>query len=377
MSRYCAICTSAVSTKKPAISCDGLCKKQFHIACIGVSSDLPSLIKEVSGLSWRCSTCSELHDVIDRGKILDMFQEKITDFFSELNDLFISVKHDVLSKAEEKLEELKFPAVSPPKVKPSYSSVLCNSSKSAVVVKPKSNQDNKQTKSDIMNNVIPADTGININKIKHIRDGGLLLSCQSSEENSRLKKLAQEKLSENYEIREVKGLHPRIRIVGLSEKLDPESICKLVVKQNNEIISSPLDCKVVRIGATKKKADVFQATLQLNIVDYNRVIENGYLLVGLDICKVYDAIEIMRCYKCNGFNHSKFNCKNAVSCPKCSLSHDLNTCPSDKFRCVNCSSMKEKSPDLAIDLEHAAWDHERCHAFKMAVSKLKSDLGYQ
>lgn len=377
MSR-CALCTSAVTTKKQAISCEGLCKKQFHLTCIGTSNDLLSFIKDVSGLSWKCTNCSDLQDIFDKEKLHDIFEKKLTNFFGELNHLFTSVKSDFLKKAEEKLAEFQFPEATPiPKAKPSYSSVLCNSAHPAIIVKPKVTQDNKLTKSDILQNINPVDTDININKIKHIKDGGLLLSCQSTEEISRFKQMAQEKLSSDYEIRELKGLHPRIRIVGLSEKMDPDTICKFIVKQNNDLFSAVSDCKIIKVWPTKKNPEIYQAILQLDISDYAKVINNGCLLIGLDICKVYEAIEILRCFKCNGYNHSKTHCKNNLSCPKCSLRHELNVCRVDKLKCINCSVLKEKSIDSNINFEHAAWDRENCHAYKMAILKLKSDLGYQ
>lgn len=377
MSR-CGTCSTSFTAKKQAISCGGLCKKQFHLNCIGAPNDLLSLIKDVPGVSWKCTNCRDRQEFLDEEKLHEVFEEKLTNFFVELNQMFTSVKSDFLKQAEEKLAEFKAPDVLPLKVKPSYSSVLCNSSHTSIVVKPKVTQDNRKTKSDILQNFNPTTTDININKIKHIKDGGLLLSCQSSEEVSKFKRLAQEKLSSDYEIRELKGLHPRIKIVGLTEKLDPDTICKLIRKQNSALFSANSDssCKVIKVWPTKKNPEILQAILQLDISDYRKVTNNGCLLIGLDICKVYEALEILRCFNCNGFNHSKSNCKNNLTCPKCSSKHELNACRANNFKCINCCQLKEKS-NSDINIDHAAWDRENCHAYKLAIDKLKSDLGYQ
>lgn len=213
MSR-CGICTNSVTIKKQAVSCSGICKKLYHLSCVGATNDLLTLIKDTPGLTWKCNNCREFQELFDEHQMKDIFEKKLKSLFEDLNGLFDAVKSDFLKKAEEKISQFKLPST-PPKVisKPSYSSVICNSSQPAVIVKPKTAQENKQTKSDILHNVNPVDTDININKIKHIKDGGLLVSCQTSEETAKFKQIAQEKLSNHYDIRELKGLHPRLRIV--------------------------------------------------------------------------------------------------------------------------------------------------------------------
>ena len=375
MSR-CGMCTNCVTLKKQAVSCSGICKKPYHLACIGATSELLALIKDTPGLTWKCSNCREIQELFDEHEIRSIFQKKLESLFDNLNGLFDAVKLDFLKRAEEKISQFELPN-SPTKIinKPSYSSVICNSSHPAVIVKPKSAQENKQTKSDILRNFNPINSDINISKIKHIKDGGLLVSCQTTEETQKFKQIAQEKLSNQYDVRKLKGLHPRLRIVGLTDKLDQDTICNLVVKQNRELFSENSDCKIIKIWPTKNNKNVFQAILQLNIPAYNKVIDNGYLLVGLDICTVY-AIEILRCFNCNGFNHSKGNCKNNLSCPKCSMKHNVDSCQAVKLKCSNCLVLSEKPRDSNINIEHAAWDYVKCQSYKNAVSKLKADLGH-
>lgn len=382
MSR-CCLCTSSITAKKQSISCGGFCKKQFHLTCVGVPPEVPSLLKDTPGLFWKCNNCKEFHDIFDQDKLLNIFEDRIKSFFNEINVMFDGVKKEFLMKAEEKLSKLvvnsgdtTLDITTAKPDKPSYSSVLCNSSHPAVIVKPKNTQENKQTKSDILQNINVNRPDININKIKHIKDGGLVVSCQTTEEISKFKKIVEEKMSTNYDIREVRGLHPRVRIVGLSEKFNVDALENLIRKQNIEMFSVDSECKIMKIWATKNNKNVYQATLQLDMSTYNKVITNGYLLVGLDLCKIFDAIEILRCYNCNGFNHSKTACKKQLTCPNCGGSHDKDNCQSDVLRCINCTNLKE-TKKLDISVDHAAWDHANCHAYKNAVFKLKSDLGYQ
>lgn len=378
MSR-CSICTYSITTKKPSISCSGQCKKLFHLTCVGAPADLLSFMKDIPGLSWKCETCRELQNLFDEHNLQDAIDNKLQDFLKDLDELFLNVKSDFLGKIDRKMSEFTLPAVTSNINinKPSYSSVLLNNTQPAVVVKPKTTQENKKTKADILQNFNPAYSEININKIKHIKDGGILLSCETSEEIVKFKKIAEDKLSDNYDVHEVKGIHPRVRIVGLSEKLSDDAILKLVVKQNRELFSDNTECKIIKCWPTKHNNDLFQVTLQLDISTYKKVIINGYILIGLDLCKVYDGIDILRCFKCNGFNHSQNNCKNDVSCPKCGDKHEKNSCQAVKAKCINCFKLRGKTNNSNIDFEHEAWSYGSCHAYKNAILKLKSDLGYQ
>lgn len=145
----------------------------------------------------------------------------------------------------------------------------------------------------------------------------------------------------------------------------------VIIKQNTDLFSSISDCKIIKQWPTKKNPQILQAILQLNVLDYTRVIKNDYLFIGSNVCKVYKVIEILRCFQCNGFNHSKNNCKNQLSCPVCSKSHNLDNCPSgSQHQCVNCLSIKLKQK-VDINTNHTVWDYENCYAYKKAIDKFK------
>lgn len=353
-------------------------QKQYHIVCVGASSELPLLLKDTPGLTWKCRNCNVYQELFDEKKLLTIFEDKIKSFFMELNETFVNIKSELLKKAEDKLSTIITQADSPTTStqKPSYSAALCNNFHAAVVVKPKNSQENEQTKSDILQSINVSSSDININRIKHIKDGGLVVGCKTTEEVSKFKDIIEQKMSSGYDIREVKGLHPRVRIVGLSQTLNTDTLLKLVRKQNNEIFDDNSECTVTKLWQTKNNNHLYQAVLQLDIATYNKVINNGYLLVGLDLCKVYDAIDILRCFNCNGFNHSKNVCKKELTCPNCSLNHAKELCKAVNYKCINCINLKE-SKKVDIDIDHAAWDHVKCQSYKNSVLKLKTDLGYQ
>ena len=90
-----------------------------------------------------------------------------------------------------------------------FSVILKSKTKPAIIVEPKNREQNfVQTKTDVTSRIDPVDAKIQIQRVKSIKNGGMLIGCSSSDQNSRFKQLAQEKLSESYVIREVKGVSP-------------------------------------------------------------------------------------------------------------------------------------------------------------------------
>jgi hypothetical protein len=110
---------------------------------------------------------------------------------------------------------------------------------------------------------------------------------------------------------------------------------------------------------------------------YKKALGIGHCLVGLNGCSIYSAIEVTRCFTCNGFHHSSRNCKHKVICPRCSKNHDVHDCKEETLTCVNCVNLRakensENSELIAVD--HAAWDYKNCRAHELVVDKLKKDF---
>jgi hypothetical protein len=172
--------------------------------------------------------------------------------------------------------------------------------------------------------------------IKNVKKGGVLIAGNSTVDNEKLKKLAVDKLSNAYEVKEVKPLNPRIRVVGMSEKWELEHLTSYLIQINKHLFSIKPECKIINFGPTKKNDKIFQALVQVDQDSYKKIMDAGRLIVGYDSCNVYDAIEVRRCFNCNEFQHIAANCKNQLTCPKCGLGHDLKNCKSTFKRCVNC-----------------------------------------
>ena len=68
-----------------------------------------------------------------------------------------------------------------------------------------------------------------------------------------------------------------------------------------------------------------------------------YLVIGYNACPVYEAIDIIRCYKRCGFKYVFINCRNVLLCPKCAGPRQVKDCTAVNLRRVNYMNHKDKN----------------------------------
>lgn len=372
MSR-CGMCQLSVS-RKQAVFCNGDCKNVFHHECVKLPGDLASYLSSVAGLQWSCVTCREDCARSSEKKLIKLFEGKCEELFSEVTVKFDKLKCDLLALTSYKVSEITQPNPKiPTNNQVTYAEKLSGTQK--IIVKPKNvQQGNNQTKNDVMKYANPIDLNIKIANVKNVKNGGILLNCQSDNFNI-LKETAKKQLSDNYDIHVLKNTTPQLRIVGLADKMDDKSLQHYLKTQNNDLLSSSAECKIVKIWPTKKNPSVFQAQLQVDMSTFKNLLNRGRVLIGLNSCTVYEAFHIPRCFKCNSFFHTKNSCRSKVSCPVCSKEHEVKDCPENSpHACINCINLKNRDNNIDINVNHSVWDYTQCVAYKKALDKCKIDI---
>lgn len=371
--RLCSVCKKG----DKVFSCDK-CKQLFCENCIGLSaSEVRCLELKKRVLLFHCKGCSSLSGQDMAIELEAVLKSKMDLALDDLNAAFESFKADFLRMASQKLSGLATvnqPIASSAGV--TYAGAVSKSIQQSVMVKPRdTNQGNSKTKLDLVAGIDPVGSQIRINTVKHIRNGGLVVGCGGAGDADKFVKLAGEKLSSGYDVHLLKRVLPRVRIVGISENLTPDVLKEYILKQNEDLFCNSEDCKILKFGSIKNNKNVYQATLQLDTVSYNRVLKAGHLIVGFDVCRAYDAIELTRCYRCNGFNHTSRSCKRDKSCPRCGADHEVGECTvaAADLCCVNCVRANGKH-GKSFETGHAVWDSQACSVYKQLVGKLKSDL---
>nr|CAI5867064.1 unnamed protein product [Callosobruchus analis] len=354
----CENCQTLITRTRPAVFCE-VCKKSVHSTCISKIDILPA-INNTPGLTWKCDECIRTCIVINQADILKMLDGKI-------EEVVAAIKKHVSSISEGISRSIRYSHNSTEDNQPvKYADVVKNKTKPALIIQPKNaNQEVDKTKSDILSNANPAEAEVQLTRVRNVRDGGILIGCKSQEENRKLKAMVQEKLSDNYEVREVTGVYPRIKLVGMNCKYSEETLKNLILRGNPSLFSDSGDFKIIKHFPTKKNDKIFQAIIQVDKISYEKSMRAGHLFVGLDSCSIFDAIEIYRCFKCNEFHHSSNRCTKAVVCPLCSENHELKQCKSQIRKCTNCSRLHLKDQSVAVD--HAVWEKEKCLAYNNSL----------
>ena len=355
-----------------SLCCGGVCDKRFHLECVNVPAEAHNYLESIPGMSWKCSDCLRKCFCVDSTNLDSLLQDKFSELVANLTHTFSVLKADLLNNFEKERSVVSKES----KVTQKYSDIIRDKSKPAIIIEPKGDGVNSErTKSEIAEKINPFDSGLRIAKVKSVKKGGVLVGCSTTDDNSRFKRIAEEKLSESYVIKEVKGILPRVKIVGITEKYSDDQLQDLieyVIKVNSDIFDPNAVCKLLKFFPTKKKANIFQAVLQVDKLSYERLINCGGLFVGYDYCYAFDAVELNRCYKCNSFGHSSRYCNQPVCCPRCSEKHYVKECKAVNVKCSNCVNAS-KNEDLEIDCGHAAWD-SHCPTYQKALQKLKHDI---
>lgn len=240
----------------------------------------------------------------------------------------------------------------------------------AVLIKPKlTTQTSQATKEDMRKNIDPA--GIAISNVRHSAEGGIVVECSSKMDSNKLLTNAVSQLGSNYEIRVPAQRPTKIRIVGLSENLASECLVQKLRQQNSDVVTENSTMSVVH---SFKLRNSFGYKIEVDAETFNRVMVNGKLRVGWDICFVSEALDIVRCFNCSGYHHTAKNCLAKTCCPMCSEEHKLADCTSTKPSCVNCKEAI-KTLKLQIDSSHPATSND-CPVFKRKVEQQQRRTNY-
>ena len=320
------------------------------------------------------SMISEFKSNFDMGSLNELMQKQYDAMLNQFNTMFSTFKNEfeqtILSRMDGVNKNLQNVVDSMPQAQ-SYASIA-STSKSSFILKPKNSvQPTTVTKSDMLRNINPVTSNINIAKVKNARNGSVVVYCENGEESVKFEELARGKLGDKYDVKQLATLNPRLKVVGMSEKFEDNVLLEYIMKQNKHLFGANSQCKIINITTLRKNRNIYQAILQLDKLTYNKVLNCGKLFIGYDYCSVFDAIDLRRCFKCCGFHHLANHCSlDKHICPRCSEFHSVKECKSDVFKCVHCSKL-DKS--LQISTAHAVWD-PNCHVYKETLKKFKADI---
>ncbi|KAJ3659064.1 hypothetical protein Zmor_010773 [Zophobas morio] len=254
MDNKCPGCTAEVDANI-SLHCDA-CNRPMHYSCLALAADVAAACDRARRMSSHvkilCADCDNNFRsfVSHSGSIEEVFTEKLRNLikeeYKELITDIKSLRSEVNVLKESNIDLVKLltsgngdvvaTAKSLPLGKNSYASKVVVEKK--IVVKPKNTaQSVTKTRSDVLKNVNIIEEEIAITKVKPVSSGGLIISCKDENCGKKLQQIASTSLAQNYDIREVNVLYPRVRVVGIPGGMSESPFLSYLKKQNPDLIS--------------------------------------------------------------------------------------------------------------------------------------------
>lgn len=249
------------------------------------------------------------------------------------------------------------------------------SNKQFMLLKPKDiNQSSSITRDELKKHIDPVDFAIN--NMRTISKGGIIVECESKEVAEQLRKSTENKLGTDYEVVSPNAINPRIKILGISEKLDNDQILSYLVKQNQFIEEKDV-IKVLKLEESKnnnRNYKKFNLIIEVDNETYSKCMKVGKINIKWDRCRIVEAVQLIRCFNCSGFNHIADNCNRKKACPKCAEEHLITDCKSEDEKCANCISVNQNLK-LNLDIDHPGWSHQ-CPVYQRKIEFKKQKINY-
>lgn len=334
------------------------------------TDDIYALMNKIDALN---SVCNNTYKVVDELKAIveNLLAENICikSELRKLQDLHVTTSANSEKGYSETVVQLKkLNSTTALTNTASYAAVVNNNP--VVVIKPKdSTQASSTTKKDLRENLSPSTT--NFCGVRNAANGGVVIECKSVSGSNSLLKDATDKLGSNYVVTMPSKRPTKIRVVGMSENVSSEQLKDKIRAQNPEFFNSD---SVLEVVSTFKIKDYFGAKLVIDPETFRKMMDDSKLRIGWDVCRIYEAFDIVRCFNCSSFHHMSKNCTSKKRCPKCSGEHTLLECKSALETCCNCSDAA-KSLKLVLDTNHSAMSPD-CPVYVRKINTQRQRTNY-
>lgn len=164
---------------------------------------------------------------------------------------------------------------------------------------------------------------------------------------------------------------PRIKITPIFIQLSSkEEVIDQLTTQNPWIDKASLEVEsfyVVTSTAKQYTSLIIKCTTNL----FNQLIERRTLFFGMNVCRCYEHIRLIQCYKCQRFGHFSAQCTSNQVCRVCANDHQHKNCNAVKFSCAN--FIKSNAMGKHFDTAHKTTD-SRCPSRNERIIAIKESL---
>lgn len=423
--KTCSECgKTARTTNKSELKVEcSLCLNVYHSACVNIPDDKMQFIASMKNINWTCKDCFKQND----------FQKQVLKKLSEIES-FVKNNEKILKNHQSELDIVKkslanvtasytsyTPASATTEVngnnKRPYSVVASSWSDNATPItrittvankKPRIDVKKKQTEQVLVirpkqqsdNNdgeMLTGDNGVNgetnktnvkdtikrllnpltdpVKSIRTTSKGNVIVLCNDEQSVKEIRKTLEENSDNKYEVNEPKTSLPIFTVVGFDEEYsNVENFKTAAVTQNDDIFQteSPLNILDFKIN----KNGIRTVKIETDLKTFRRVMSNQRLRIGWNSCKVYEYVNVVRCYKCSEYGHIANDCTSKVDvCAKCAGNHKIQECTNENAQCVNCLKLN-KDLKLNVDTNHTAFSIQ-CPVLQRKMKSRKERIRYK
>ena len=242
-----------------------------------------------------------------------------------------------------------------------------------VVIKPKAGVAVENARMEVQKKV--SSKNMNVQRVYTNKNGEVVVALKDKASVQVLQENVMKQLGERYDVQLRDSLKPTIKIIGMPEEMEEDELRETLV-DHNDSFGNLKHFKLFKSYRNEKWSyNNNNAIVELDADTYFKVLDAGKVNCGWKRCRVFDGLQVLRCFKCNGFNHKGADCKAAVvTCAICSGPHEPKNCKAESAKCSNCEKLKnEKNVD--IDVNHAAWSSE-CPVYRKQQARRNKLVDY-
>lgn len=363
----CIKCMNNIDGNDAIYECD-MCRKKFHKDCAGLSSSEERVMPlKKRTLMLICEPCRNIMQKVSG--MLDGL-ETIKKDVEEVKN-FIKDKEEMQYQDSDNKNVSQKPRQTPK----TYKEALVDNKKEVLIVKPREKKNVGEVRKKLVEKIDPANLEVDVNFGKNIKDGGVILECGSNEEAETVMRSIEQNLGNEFVVRQPKRVFPKIKIIKVPKDLGQDDNFRERLIKQNRLQDDNIDFHLEVIHVTKELLKGFvNIVAEVDSKTLGILISKEFVNIGLYRSKVYEYVNIIKCFKCQGYNHFAKECTVETNiCPKCGKNHKLEECKVNKFSCINCIKANEKF-NLNLNTEHAVWDRSCKCLLKVEESKKQKML---
>lgn len=241
-----------------------------------------------------------------------------------------------------------------------------------LLIKPLNDQQKSETTiKQLQENIDVINLGINVNTIKSHSKGKIIIGFEKSSDKNTMTKEIKSKLGDLYEVKEVRQKMPKVKIIGIEDNIlnsTEDYFIQNLIKQNelDKIESNFPLVKIWKKFTTRN--DRGSIILEVCPTVHDILLQNGKVKIGWKNYKLYNYLNVLRCFNCWGFHHTANKCLKNVTCRKCAGNHDEKSCANDSIKCINCHNLIQKLKLTDWDDKHYATDR-KCGCYEKILKK--------